>query len=270
MQLRLTAGRGFYEQPESDMRSVIINEAMARAYGWDEPIGQFLPGPFAEYEVVGVVRDFHFAPLYEPVEPIALSKDALSLISLAPDHSFIDLPNPKLLFKLQAGDMQATLAEIRDSWQRAAPEQPFNFHFIDERTALQYEAEVRLSRILAIATGLAIFIACLGLFGIGILTAARRAKEVGVRRVLGASTISIVLLLNRPFSMLVLIGAVIAVPVAWLVMQEWLQGFAYRVNISPLIFILSIVIAFVLAWLSVGYQTVRSALANPVQSLRDD
>ena len=166
--------------------------------------------------------------------------------------------------------MSATLANLEDVWTEVAEEQTFAYTFLDENIARQYEAESRLSTILKISTLLAIFIACLGLFGIGILIISERTKEIGVRKILGASTSNIVLMLNRHFTVIVIVATVVAVPIAWYVMDNWLEDFAYRISVSPWTFILAGVLALALAWISVGYQSIRAAASNPVDALRSE
>ncbi len=270
MDIQLKEGRDFHEDPSSDLQAAIVNQAMADAWQMEEPIGQLLPGPFRDYQIVGVTEDFNFTSLHNPVEPLVMVKDLLPLYRAAPDRTSRDSPIPKISIKVGSEDLAQTMSLLADSWKEVAPEKPLNYAFMDESLALQYEAESRLHHILNLSTFLAILVACLGLFGIGILTIAQRRKEIGVRKVLGASVSNIVWMLNRRFSLLALTAALLAVPIAWWIMSQWLQDFAFSIKMSPLTFILSIVLAIMLAWLSVGFQSLGAARANPVNSIRDE
>jgi len=267
MDISLVDGRNFHQDVGTDSKSAIINKAMADEWQMEDPIGHPLPGPFKEYTIIGVTEDYHFASLHTPVAPLVMTKDFIPLLQAAPDHTAYDGLNPKISIKLSS-NLSASLTALEEVWKDVAGEQTFAYTFLDDNIARQYEAESRLSTILKISTLLAIFIACLGLFGIGILIISERTKEIGVRKILGASTGNIVLMLNKHFTMIVLIATALAVPIAWYVMDGWLEDFAYRISISPLIFLIAGVLALVLAWISVGYQSIRAASSNPVDSLR--
>ncbi len=270
MSIKLEEGRNFHTEPESDLKSAIINRAMAAEFGLEDPIGKMLPGPFMEYQIIGLTDNFQYASLHNPVEPLVMVKDAIPLWRAAPDHVVGDGLNPKVSIKIQSPDLSATIREIENVWLEVAPEQSFEFHFMDEDLDRQYAAESRLGKIVGLATALAIVIACLGLFGIGLLTIAQRQREIGVRKVLGASTMQIMILLNKRFSIIVLLAAVVAIPVSWSIMSSWLEGFAFGVDLSPLVFVLAAAIALVLSWAAVGSQSYLAATANPVDSIRDE
>jgi putative ABC transport system permease protein len=269
MGIDLVAGRNFSSAVGTDAAAaLIVNQTMARDYGWEGFIDQPLPAPFNEFRLIGIVKDFHFTSLHSEVEPLAITMNLRGVLSVMSDMTFGESPNPKMTIKLAGGDIPAAIQAVETAWKNISPEQPFNFAFVDEALDAQYRSEQRLSRGLSVATLLAIFIAALGLFGIATLTTARRTKEIGVRKVMGATVWDIVLLLNRSISGLVLIATLIAAPLAWLLMRQWLSDFAYRVGISPLILIGAGVLALLIAWLAVSYQSLRAARTNPVEALR--
>ncbi len=266
--LALVSGRNFSRENISDAKAVVVNESYARQFGVET--GQKMPEPFREFEVIGVAKDFNFESLHTAVQPLVLAYDPIGIIRTASDWNFDDSPNPKLSIKIAGEDLPATLSTLRLVWQKVAPEQAFNFAFLDDNIDKQYRAESRLSQLVGIATGLAIFIACLGLFGIATLTIAQRTKEIGVRKVLGASVAGITGLLAKDFLKIVIASFVIASPIAWWAMNQWLADFAYRIDIQWWIFALAGAAAVAIAFLTVGFESVKAALANPVKSLRSE
>ncbi len=204
--------------------------------------------------VIGVVKDFHFRPLHQPIEPAAL---------------YI---YPKLFqyisVRISPIDVSRSLDFLKTKWQALVPGQTFQYSFLDEDFDRLYRAEMRLSQIFTVVTFLAIFIACLGLFGLAAFEVLQRTKEMGIRKVLGASAAGIVLLLSKEFTKWVLLANIIAWPVAYYAMIRWLQNFAYRIHIEPWILILSAAVAFIVALLTVSYQAVKVSFANPADTLR--
>ncbi len=270
MDIQLKAGRPFSKEMGADSNAVVINEAYAQAFGLENPVGQPLQKPFESFTVIGMAPDFNFESLHNEVQPLCMAIDPVGLLQIASDASSEDGLNPKISVKISGENIPAALSTLRLAWQKVAPEQPFSYTFLDENIGRQYQAESRLSQIISIATGLAIFIACLGLFGIATLTIAQRLKEIGVRKVLGASTGDIVFLLNKNFTVMVLIATVVALPLAWYAMSSWLDDFAYRISVSPWMMGLGGVVALLLTWVTVGWQTFRAAMGNPVKSLRSE
>ncbi|MFQ5569487.1 MAG: ABC transporter permease [Rhodothermales bacterium] len=277
MDMTLTAGRNFsLDIPSDAPRALIVNEAMAAEYGWEDPIGQRLPGAsFEDHEIIGVVHDFNFEPLHGNVRPLVLVLNPRLILQGSSDVNFSASPTPKISVRIapddedsQASSMSGTLTLIERTWQRVAPDQPYNYAFLDEALDRQYRQEERLGQIVGIASLLAVVIACLGLFGLAALAVVRRTKEIGVRKVMGASTSGLVLLLSKDFTLLVLVAFVLAVPAAYLVMDAWLQDFAYRIDLGAGTFVLAGVLAFAIALLTVSVQAVKAALADPVKSLR--
>ena len=270
MDIELKEGRQFSKETNADQKAVIINEAFAKEYGLENPVGRTLQEPFQEFTVIGLAPDFNFESLHNEVQSLCIATDPIGLLRIASDVTSNDSPNPKISVKIAGDNIPGALSTLRMAWKKAAPEQPFSYTFLDESIGQQYNAESRLSQIIGLATALAIFIACLGLFGIATLTIAQRLKEIGVRKVLGASTGDIVFLLNKNFTVMVVIATLLALPLAWFAMNSWLDDFAYRIAVSPWTLGLGGLVALLLTWVTVGWQTVRAALGNPVESLRSE
>ncbi|GAA4452456.1 ABC transporter permease [Nibrella saemangeumensis] len=264
MQLRLTAGRDFRAGNGADsLRSVLVNETLVRKAGWQNPIGRriwFLPAdekaPLPKpVEVVGVVADFHVASLHQPIEPVILTP----IRKAESDNLFL---------RLRPDNLPATLAYIQQVFKEFDPINVCETYFLDQNYARQYESDQRRGQLFLASAGLAIFIACLGLFGLATFTAQRRTKEIGIRKVLGASVPSLVSMLSADFLKLVLIALLIATPIAWYTMNRWLQDFAYKISIEWWMFALAGLLAITIALITVSFQSVKAALANPVKSLR--
>jgi len=254
--LKLVAGRPFSKEFATDTNAVIINETAMKAMGLENPVGKRLAYQDGEFniEIIGVVKDYHFRSLHQRIEPhiLILNTDATQL----------------LCARILGTDIPRTINEVEQVWKKFAPDFPFEYNFLDESLDNLYRPEMRISKIFRYFTILAIFISCLGLFGLASFMAEQRTKEIGIRKVLGASVPGIVLLLSKEFGKWVLVANVIAWPIAWYGMSKWLQNFAYRTNITWTAFIMSAGIALLIALLTVSYQSIKAALANPVQSLR--
>ncbi len=262
--LKLIAGRDFSPEFSTDpVEALLINETAALALGWrDNAVGRRLamyrpdrPDPIFSGRVVGVVKDFHFQSLHLPIKPMLMTCRPVF------NRTYIAL-------RLQSGNLAATLAGIEKGWKKLAPEWPLELSFLDETAAAQYQSEQRVRRVVGHAAFLAIFIACLGLFGLAAFAAEQRTKEIGIRKVLGASATGVVALLSKDFVKLVLIGNLIAWPVAYFAMNKWLQAFAYRIDIGWSVFALAGGLALLVALLTVSTQAIKAALANPVKALR--
>lgn len=270
--IQVVQGRNFSdENPSDERRAMIVNQSLVDYFGWENPIGQRLPGPdFIDHEVIGVVEDFHYESLHTEIDPLAMSINPEIIFSGINNITLSNSPSPRFSFKLDTGDLSSTMASIQNAWETVSPGTPFNYTFVDQSLEAQYRQEQRLSRIVTTGSLFAIIIACLGLFGLASLMVLRRTKEIGVRKVLGATSSSIVLLVNKEFTKLVLIAFVIAVPIAWYFMSNWLHNFAYRIDIGFGIILLAGISALVVAWLTVSYQSVKATLVNPVDSLRSE
>lgn len=269
MGIGLVAGRNFSEVIKSDsVESVIINETAAAEFGWTEAVGKVIKEPnmaseeggYLPNQVIGVVRDFHFSSLHEPIEPLII------VYKYEPWLETIRY----LLVRLAPGNIRHTLDLIKDRWSAFAPGLPFDYYFLDESFARQYREDERLGNLVISFGLLAVLIGCLGLLGLSSFMAEQRTREIGIRKVLGASITGIVRLLLRDFTILVLVANVIAWPVAYLVMKRWLESFAYHVDIGMGVFVLTALISLVIAVITVGYQAVKTAVLNPVVALKNE
>ncbi|HTI93928.1 MAG TPA: ABC transporter permease [Puia sp.] len=262
MGVQLLAGRNFDPAITADtVSSIIVNEALVKnTLGLTPPetIGlRCKAGKDAYRTIIGVTKDFNFEPLNREVRPQAFMIDA----RYAPTSYFVHL---------SGGDPTQAIADVSAAWKKIAPEFPLRYSFLDENLDRFYKSEARWGSIVACAGGISIFLACLGLFGLAALAAANRVKEIGIRKILGASTVEIVRLLTGGFLRLVLLSALIASPMAWLVMNRWLRDFAYRIDIGWMVFAGTASMALVIAFVTIGLQAMRSARANPVGSLRSE
>jgi putative ABC transport system permease protein len=257
MGIELAAGRDFSQEfPSDPEQSVIINETAAKTFGWEKPIGkkiQELDGRHIIKTVIGVVKDYHIVSVRQAIEPL--------LISDSPEGYEV------LVIKIVPGSTAKTLEALKKKWKEIAPNTPFEFNFLGDRFNSQYDSEERLSQIFSYFSLLAIFIACLGLFGMAAHTVEQRTKEIGVRKVLGASQTNILMILNKNFIRLWIFASLIAWPFAYLSAERWLQEFAYRTSLSVWIFAGATLLVLVVGILTVSYQSVKAARANPVESL---
>jgi putative ABC transport system permease protein len=265
MQFEMKHGRYFSEDFPSDSNAIVINEEAAFSLGFNgndskDAIGKKLEtlnfdGARMKIEVIGVVKNYNFKSLHSPVEGMAIRLG-----------SFGD----NLAVRIQPGDHRATLSKFEQLWKENQPSLPFEYSFLDEDYEQMFEKEARMSNIFNIFSILAILIACMGLFGLAAYTAEQRTKEIGIRKAMGASSSSVVGLLTREFTKLVIISFVIATPLAWYLMKQWFNAFAYKTSIGVWPFILAGLIALLIAWFTVSYQSIKAAIANPVDSLRDE
>ena len=272
MEIDLTRGRHFSEENPSDARrAVIVNEALVEEFGLENPVGSKIPGEnFIDHEIIGVTENFNYESLHSPVRPLAISINPQILLSGIDNIGFFSSPSPRITLKLATDNLPSTMDAVRAAWERITPEDPFNYTFLDQAVDSRYRQEERLSKIVGFGSTLAIIIASLGLFGLAALMVVRRTKEIGVRKVLGATASQIVLMVNKEFTGLVVIAFVLAVPFTWYALNRWLQDFAYRVELGIGVFILAGLIALAISWMTVSYQSVKAALINPVDSLRNE
>lgn len=258
--LELVAGRSYSrDHPSDTIGGLVINEAAARQYGYANPahiVGKKYKQWGREGEVIGVVKDFNFISLHRGIEPLTLPYEPYACRYLS--------------LKVQSNDLPGTIASVRKIWTEIAPHRPFLYSFLDDSFDQQYQRDFKFKTLFTVFSSLAIFIACLGLLGLATFTAELRTKEIGIRKVLGASVNSIVALLSKDFVILIIIAIVIATPAAWFSMNRWLEGFAYRVEIRFWIFLLAGLAAIVIAALTISYHAVKAAYRNPVRSLRSE
>lgn len=262
MGLQMANGRPFQEEFPSDSSGIIINEAAAKVLGYAEPIGKKLFGyadqemkQRIDYTIIGVVKNFHFESLKKNI-------GALSLV--------LSRSNGTVVFKLNGGDVAQTVDQVEQLWKKMAPGQPFSYRFMDEDFNNVYRSEQRVGQIFITFATISIIIGCLGLFGLSAYTAERRTKEIGVRKVLGASVANIVALLSKEFLRLIIIAILIGIPIAWFGMNLWLNDFAYHVDLAWWMFLAAGAIAITIALLTVSFQSIKAALMNPVRSLRSE
>jgi putative ABC transport system permease protein len=263
MGMELVAGRNFDPDLKTDAdESLLINETAAKKIGWDDPVGKnflFQPPPGQEGEaarikVIGVVKDFHMASLRQKIEPMII---------------FCDVPSVRIFsVRIAPGNIMAVMGRLGTKWKELAPNRPFDYLFLDESFDSQYRAEERLQGVTLYFSILAVFIGCLGLFGMASFTAEQRTKEIGIRKVMGASASGIVRLLSREFVILVVLANAVAWPAAYIFLNRWLSNFAYRMQIGWVVFAAAGILALLIALLTVSFQALKAALADPITSLR--
>jgi putative ABC transport system permease protein len=260
--MQMESGRNFSKAFSTDTNNFIINEAAVLALGWrtsENAIGKDIKYGNVQGKIIGVVKDFHFESLHQQIIPLIMTLPSPSQIHYG-----------KLSIKIDGNNVKSAIATINDTWHKYQPEVPFDFTFLDSKFAQLYYSEQQQGNLFTIFSCIAIFIACLGLFGLSAFTITQRVKEIGVRKVLGASVPQIVGELSKDFLKLVLIAAIIALPLAWYTMNKWLLDFASRISISWWVLVLAGVIAMIIAFETIIFQSIKAALANPVKSLRSE
>ena len=254
--LKLAAGRGFDREHPNERRSIILNRAMAEALDFMDPklaIGEkVIQGD--TFEVVGILENYHQMSLKEAVSPL--------VFRYTPRFSQF------FAFKVDNDNYKEILSSLEGPWKTFFPGNPMDYFFLDQFFNRQYEHDKQFGAVFSLFTGLAIFIACLGLFGLASFMTIQRTKEIGIRKALGSTSTNIVLLLSKGFIQLVLIANLIAWPLAWWIMNSWLQSFPYRIEVNPLLFIVAGAGVVIIAFISVGFQTVKAAKVNPAQTLK--
>ncbi len=259
--LKIIAGRDFSAQfPTDSTEAVLINKTAAAKLGWtpQQAIGKWMLNTVrdsAKRRIIGVVNDFNFQSLKEDIDGLVISPS---------------MDRRQILIKLKPGNLQSDIALVRNAYNKAAPAYPFEYKFLDQQFGELYKKDIRQQTILTVFAALAIFVACLGLFGLASFTATKRFKEIGVRKVLGSSVQNIVLLLSKDLLKPVLIATCIALPVGYWIMNKWLQNFAYRTSVNWWIFVLAASITFGIAFTTVCIKAIKAAMANPVKSLRTE
>lgn len=260
-EMKMAAGRPYSRDfPVDTTQSLLLNEAAAKLYGYADPkeiIGKRFDQWGRKGQVIGVVKDFNYQSLHKKVEPLALR--------MAPSDAL-----GKLSLRIKSDRLPQTIAELERTWKTLVPHRPFLYSFLDQSFNQQYQQDLRFGELFGAFAALTIFIACLGLFGLATYATEQRIKEIGIRKILGASIAGIVALLSSDFIKLVIIAMLIATPAAWWAMHEWLKGFAYRIDIHWWPFALAGLLAVVIALVTVSFQTVRAALMDPVRSLRSE
>jgi len=261
MKIPLVEGRNFSKDfPSDSVQSVIVNESFVKKAGWKNPLGQtvnFFYNNNEMYKVIGVVKDYHFLPLNEKIIP--------QMFTMKNDNHF-----GMFNIKIKPGTTSESLKYIQNEFRQYFPMSPYSYVFKDEQNRKNYEAEAKWKQILLFGAVLTIFISCIGLFGLSVLATEKRTKEIGIRKVLGASVKNIVSILSLDFLKLVAIALVISIPAAWIAGSKWLENYPYRVSLSWTIFVLAGLLVILIAILTVSSQAVKAAIANPVKSLRTE
>jgi len=257
LKFELEDGRYFSKEFATDSLAILLNEAAAKEFGFDNPVGEEVlyndnGSTFKKYKVIGVIKNFNFESFKEQVRPL----------------SILLTQNANSLLVRYEGDPAVMIQNVEKLWKQHAASEPFEYSFLDESFDRLFRAEQRMGKLFSVFSSLAIFIACLGLFALAAFTTEQRTKEIGVRKSMGASVFSLSILLSKEFTKLVVIAFVPAAILAWYISDTWLNSFAYRIDINPLVFVLSGVAAILIAWLTVSYQSIKAATSNPVNSLR--
>lgn len=270
--IKMAEGRDFDPSLESDkMTGVIINKAAAEYFGFENPIGAKLPdAEFGEHIIIGVTEDFNYSSLHEGIEPLVMVQNPLPIFSGIDDYNSSDSIIPKLVFRYTGSNLTAVDDLLKPAWTRLFPTQELNFSFLEERLQNQYQNEARVNKIVTIATVLSVLIASLGLLGLTILVVNTKIKEIGIRKVLGASPKVIFGLLFKGFSIQLLIAVLLSVPVTWYLMKGWLEGFEYRIGMGADMFVVSALLALTIMLAVVSYHVIRASKANPVRALRTE
>ena len=257
LKFEVKEGRYFSKDFPADSTSILINEAAAKEFGFENAVGEDIlyngnGNTFNKYRVIGVVKNFNFESFKDQVRPLAM---------------LLTQNSNNLLIRYD-GDPSAVVGNVEKLWKQNSANEPFEYTFLDENFDRLFRAEQRMGKLFSVFSSLAIFIACLGLFALAAFTSEQRTKEIGIRKSMGATVFSLTVLLSKEFTKLVVIAFIPAAVLAWYISDTWLSGFAYRVDINPLIFVLSGLVAILIAWLTVSYQSIKAAAANPVESLR--
>ena len=269
----LTDGRLFSKET-SDSLSILLNETAVKTIGLTDPVGRKLSNKDLFqgrgdtlnskerlFTVIGVVKNFHFQSLRDEITPLVIfSKEVFGARS---NMNYVAI-------RLKANGYQQVIEGIENKWKELVPDRPFKYEFLQDNLNRGYVEEQRSGKMFTIFSSLAVIIACVGLFGLSAYTASRRTKEIGIRKVMGASVGMVVMLLSKDFTKLVVIAFLLATPLAWWMMSQWLNGFAYRIAIGADAFLLAGLLALAIAWLTISYQSVKAALANPVKSLKSE
>ena len=267
MSMQIIEGRDFSFDFPSDSSAVILNQKAVEMYGFQQPIGEKIstyanaadgkldPDFTDSYEVIGVVEDFHFESLKQNIGALGI---------------FLGNSNGMVSFKFNSENAEEVISLLEGEWKEMAPDQPFNYSFLDEEFNDMYRAEQKMGTVFSVCAGLAIFIACLGLFALATFTAEQKTKEIGIRKVMGASVKNIVILLSGEFSKLVLLAFILATPLAWWLIQFWLDDYRFKVPVGLETYLLAGLTAFVVASLTIGYKALKAATGNPVKALRSE
>lgn len=270
LKMEMKWGRNFSDENPSDARrAVVVNEAFAKEYGWTDPVGKRIPGKnFADHEVIGIVKDFNYASLYTAVQPLVIVQDPIIILSGVENISIDNSPVPKLLVRLRADNMATTIDEIKSAWNRLTGGEEFAFSFVDQTLNAVYASDQNLGKIVSIATLLAMAIGSLGLYALASLAMQNRTKEISIRKVMGATEQSLLVLLSKDYVLLIGLSLLLSVPVTWYMMSTWLQSFQYRIDVSWKVFALAGGLSLIVALVTISYQAIKTAWTRPAETLK--
>lgn len=265
----IAEGRDFIAASVSDAQNgVLVNETFVKEFGLENPIGATYDK--FDVKILGIVKDFNFLSLNNAIDPLLIAINPTPIFAHAENVETLYTPQPRVSVKLNSVNMSSSIATLKNTWEKINPTQEFEYSFLDEALMVQYQNELRSKSIVNIASILSFFIACMGLFGLATLNVARRTAEIGIRKVMGAGVMNIVGMISLDFIKLVLIALLLAFPIAWWAMDQWLQSFAYSIGISWWLFVIAAVIVIGITLVTVSFQSVRASLLNPVNSLRTE
>lgn len=273
MGIEIVLGKDFDKSGGSN-KQILVNETLVEHFGWEDPLSEQIPGKNfrASHQIIGVMKDFHFSTLHNSIEPLAIAVDSQVLIDGVTGLSTYVWPINmyRMMVRVGPGNLNDMLLDLEATWQEVNPEQPFTYSFVDQLIAKSYAKERQWQKVIDSASLFSIVIAWLGLLGLTRLSVQKRVKEIGVRKVLGSTTLNVTSLLSRKFMLLIVASNMVAWPVAWFAGQKWLEAFAYRVDVTILPFVIGGVGVLIVALVSVGYQSYKAALANPVNALKHE
>lgn len=268
MKMEMIAGRNFTDAA-ADRRGVIVNEAFAKEYGWADVNGKRIPGKgFGDHEVIGIVKDFNYTSLYTPVTPLVLVQDPVIILTGSENINFENNPMPKLFVRLKPDNMAATLDQVKALWARLTGGEEFAFTFVDQAMDNQYRSDQNLGKIVSVATLLAMIIGSLGLYALASLAMQNRTKEISIRKVMGATEQSLLVLLSKDYVYLIAGSLFLSVPITWYLMNNWLQSFEYRVGVSWQVFAAAGGLSLLIALLTISYQVIKTAWTKPAETLK--
>ena len=268
MKMEMVAGRNFTDEV-ADKKGVLVNEALAKEYGWTDVNGKRIPGKnFGEHEVIGIVKDFNYTSLYTSVPPLVMVQDPAIILAGSENINFENNPMPKLFVRLAPENMQATLDQVKSVWDNLTNAEEFDFTFVDQALDAQYRSDQNLGKIVSLATLLAVIIGSLGLYALASLAMQNRTKEISIRKVLGATEQSLLVLLSRDYVMMILVSLLLSVPITWYLMSNWLQSFQYRIEVGWQVFALAGGLSLLVALITISYQALKTAWTHPAETLK--
>lgn len=270
MDIQLLIGRNFSEDNPSDgRRSILVNEALVKAYGWSDPLGKKLPGKgFEDHEIIGIVKDFNYNSLHSPVQPLVISISRTLIFSGTENIGIPGNIVPKLLVKIKEKRIQEAIQDVSAVWKELMGGEEFSYTFIDQALANQYEQEENLGKIVSISSILAIIIACFGLLGLASLTLANRVKEISLRKILGASQQTILVMISKDYIFIVFLALIIASPITYFFVEKWLENFEYKINLGLELFLMAGALSIFIAMFTISYQAIKASIINPVDALK--